>query len=99
LQAGLALLHAAGIATEKILCGHKGKPRPVQAFRALTAGLRHAQKQGGLAKCDVETLAVTIFAALQNWAFTAHLCGPSTSPAAEKAMASQQRTAGRILTQ
>lgn len=82
LQAGLAVLHAAGIATEKVLCGHKGEPRPVQAFGALTAWLRRAQRQGGLAKCDVDTLASTILAALQNWTFTAHVCGQSTSPAA-----------------
>src|SRR4051812_21593471 len=36
LQAGMAVLHAAGITTERMLCGHKGEPRPVLAFRAVT---------------------------------------------------------------
>lgn len=82
LQAGLAVLHAAGITPGKVFRGRKGDPPPVQALRALTAWLRRAQSQGRLAKSDVETLAATILGALQNWAFTARLCGQSTSVAA-----------------
>jgi hypothetical protein len=54
----------------------------VRAFRALTAWLRRAQSQGRPAKCDVDTLAATILGALHGWAFTARVCGQSTSPAA-----------------
>lgn len=82
LQAGLAVLHAAGITRGKILRGRKGEPPPVQAFRALTQWLRRAQRQKRLARCDVETLAATILGALHNWAFTARVCGQSTTPAA-----------------
>lgn len=85
LQARLAVLQAAGIMPAKVLRGrsssHKGEPPPVQAFRALTAWLRRAQSKGRLAKCDVDTLAATILGALHNWAFTARICGQSTTPA------------------
>jgi AcrR family transcriptional regulator len=82
LQAGLAVLHAAGITSGKIFRSRRSEPPPVQAFRALTAWLRRAQSQGRMAKCDVETLAATILGALHSWAFTARLCGQSTSLAA-----------------
>jgi len=45
-------------------CARGGDPPPLQAFRALTLWLRRAQKQGRVAKCDVETLASTILGAL-----------------------------------
>jgi AcrR family transcriptional regulator len=81
LQARLAALQAAGITPAKVLRWRKGDPPPVQAFRALTAWLRRAQREGRLAKCDVDTLAATILGALHNWAFTARICGQSTTPA------------------
>ena len=82
LQARLAVLRAAGITPEKVFHARTGEPPPAQAFRALTAWLRRAQRQGRLATCDVETLAATILGALHNWAFTARVCGQSTAPAA-----------------
>jgi AcrR family transcriptional regulator len=82
LQAGLAVLQAAGITPEKIFHARSGEPPPAQALRALTAWLRSAQRQGRLARCDVETLAATILGALHNWAFTACVCGDSTAPTA-----------------
>jgi AcrR family transcriptional regulator len=82
LHAGLAVLRAAGITPDKIMCLREGEPRPVQALRALTAWLKRAQKQGRLAKCDIETLAATILGALHGWALTARVCGQSESPAA-----------------
>ena len=82
LQAGLAVLHAAGVSRGKAYSGRRGDPPPVQAFRALTAWLRRAQGEGRLAKCDVDTLAATILGALHNWAFTARVCGQSATPAA-----------------
>lgn len=80
LQAGMSVLHAAGITPGKVWRGRKGEPPPVQAFRALTAWLRRAQNQGRMARCDVETLASTILGALHNRAFTACVCGVSTTP-------------------
>lgn len=82
LHAGLALLHAAGIAPRKAFGKRTGDPPPVQSFRALTGWLRRAQKQRRLAKCDVDTLASTILGALHGWAFTARVCGQSTAAAA-----------------
>src|ERR1700675_815778 len=69
LQAGLVVLHAAGITREDAWRGRgrMGEPPPVQAFRALTEWLRRAQGQRLLAKCDVKTLAATILGALHNW--------------------------------
>lgn len=84
LQAGLAVLHAAGITPGKVWRARKGEPPPVQAFRALTAWLRRAQSRRRLARCDVETLAATIFGALHNRAFTACVCGVSTTPDDDK---------------
>ena len=81
LQAGLAVLHAVGITTQKLLRGRKGDPPPVKALRALVGWLQGAQREGRLGECDIETLAATILAALQNWAFTARVCGQSTSAA------------------
>jgi AcrR family transcriptional regulator len=85
LQAGLAVLQAVGITPGKIFRSRKGDPPPVQAFRALTAWLQRAQHQRRLARCDAETLTITIFGALQNRGFTARLCGQATgSGAAER---------------
>ena len=81
LQAGLAVLHAAGITRAKVWGGRKGEPPPVQAFRALTDWLRRTQDQERLAKCDVKTLAATIIGSLHNWALIARVCGQSTVPA------------------
>jgi len=81
LQSGLALLQAAGISAKKAYGRHKGEPPPAQAFRALTAWLRRAQRQKRLAKCDVETLAATILGALHGWASTARVCGKPTAAA------------------
>ena len=82
LQAGQAVLQAAGIPPQKAYGRRKGEPPPVQAFSALTGWLRRAQSQGRIAKCDVETLAATILGALHGWAFTARVCGQSTSASA-----------------
>jgi AcrR family transcriptional regulator len=82
LQSGLALLRAAGIAPGKAFRRHTAEPPPVRAFHSLIEWLRRAEKQGRLAKCDVETLASTILGALHGWAFTARACGQSTAPAA-----------------
>jgi len=82
LQAGMAVLQAAGIPSKRAYSGRKGDPPPVQAFRALVAWLRRGQGQERLAMCDAETLASTIIGALHNWAFTARACGQPTSPAA-----------------
>jgi len=84
LQAGLAVLRAAGIAPGKAFRGRKGESAPVQAFRALTGWLKRAQSDDRLGKCDVETLASTILGALHGWAFTARVCGQSTTPAASE---------------
>lgn len=84
LQAGLAVLQAAGISRGKIFRGCKGETPPVQAFHALSGWLRRAQSRGRLAKCDVETLASTILGALEGWAFTARVCGQSTTHAASE---------------
>jgi AcrR family transcriptional regulator len=81
LQAGLAVLHAAGITREKVFRRRKGEPPPAQAVRALTTWLRRAQSRGRLATCDVETLATTILGALNNWAFIARVSGQSMAPA------------------
>ena len=82
LLARLAVLQGAGISPEELFRARSGEPPPAQALRALTAWLRRAQRQGRLAKCDVETLAATILGALHNWAFTACVCGEATGPAA-----------------
>jgi AcrR family transcriptional regulator len=81
LQAGLALLRAAGVAADKTYRGRTSEP-PVQAFRALSGWLRRGQRQGRLAKCNVETLAATVLGALHGWASTARVCGLSTAPTA-----------------
>ncbi len=79
LQRNLSVLHAAGISPGRLHRGRKDPP-PVQAFRALSAWLRRAQRQGRLGRCDVETLAATILGALHNWAFTARICGRAPIP-------------------
>ena len=82
LQAGLGVLQAAGIDPSKAYRGRKGLSPPVQALRALVGWLELAQSQGHIGRCDVATLAATILGALHGWAFTARVCGESTSPAA-----------------
>ncbi len=82
LQAGLAVLQAAGIPPSKAYKKRNADPPPVQAFRALSSWLRRAQRDKRLAKCDVDTLAATILGALHGWAFTARVCGQPTSRAA-----------------
>jgi AcrR family transcriptional regulator len=82
LQAGLGVLQAAGIDASKAYKVRKGEAPPVQAFRAFVGWLERAQKAGRLGECDVEALASTILAALHGWAFTARVCGESTSAAA-----------------
>ncbi|SEI22145.1 TetR/AcrR family transcriptional regulator [Tardiphaga sp. OK245] len=79
LQAGLAVLHAAGIPNDKIFPDQTADSAPAKAFMALVAWLRVAQSQGRIGKCDVETLASTILGALYNWAQTASVCGHSTT--------------------
>jgi AcrR family transcriptional regulator len=82
LQAGLGILQAAGIDPGKAYRERKGTSAPEQAYRALVGWLDRAQRQGRLAKCDVDTLASTILGALHGWAFTARVCGGSTNAAA-----------------
>jgi AcrR family transcriptional regulator len=82
LQARLAVLQAAGITPAMVFRGRKGELPSVGALRALTAWLRHAQKQGRLRKCDIETLASTILGGLLGWSLIARIHGQSTTPAA-----------------
>ena len=51
-------------------------------MRVISGWLQRAQRQGRLAKCNVDTLAATILGALHGWALTARLCGESTTAAA-----------------
>jgi AcrR family transcriptional regulator len=81
LQAGLGVLQAAGIDPAKAYRGRKKGPA-AQALRALVGWLERAQKQGRIGRCDIPTLASTILGALHGWAFTARVCGESTSAAA-----------------
>ncbi|WP_394836458.1 TetR/AcrR family transcriptional regulator [Pendulispora rubella] len=80
LHAGLSVLQAAGIAPTKAYRGRSGEPAPVQAFRALTAWLRRAQRGGRLAKCDVEALASTLLGVLHATAFASRLSGQPIPP-------------------
>lgn len=83
LQAGLGVLQAAGIDPAKAYRGRtKGASPAAQALRALVGWLERAQKRGHLGRCDIPTLASTILGALHGWAFTARVCGESTSAAA-----------------
>jgi len=84
LHAGLGVLRGAGIDPGKAYRTRKGEAPPVQALRAFVAWLERAQRAGRLGKCDVETLAWTILGALHGWAFTASVCGESTSAAANE---------------
>jgi AcrR family transcriptional regulator len=84
LQAGLGVLQAAGIQPRKAHRARRGEPPPVQALRALVGWLERAKGQGRLGDCDVDTLASTILGALHGWAFTARVCGESTSTAASQ---------------
>ncbi|WP_163866597.1 TetR/AcrR family transcriptional regulator [Myxococcus eversor] len=82
LQAGFGILQAAGIDPGKAHRACTGESGPEQAYRALVSWLTRAQQQGRLARCDVGTLASTILAALQGWAFTARICGGPARAAA-----------------
>lgn len=75
LQAGLGLLQAAGIATDRLECPRTGASAPAQAYRAFVAWLERAVAQRRLARCDVETLAATILGALHGRAATSRVCG------------------------
>ncbi len=80
LQAGLGVLQAAGVDPAKAYEGRTGEPPPVQAYRTLVAWLTRAQAEKRLASStDIETLASTLLGALHGWAFTARVCGYSTS--------------------
>lgn len=78
------ILQAAGIEPGKAYSERKGKSAPEQAYRALVGWLDRAQRQGRLAKCDIDTLASTILGALHGWAFTARVCGGSTNATASE---------------
>lgn len=82
LQAGYGILLAAGIDPAKAHRARKGVSAPERAYGALVAWLKTAQREARLAECDADTLASTILGALQGWAFTARVCGGSTSAAA-----------------
>jgi AcrR family transcriptional regulator len=82
LQAGLGVLQAAGIDPAKAYRGLKGESPPAQAYSALVGWLERAKSAGRLADCDTETLASTILGALHGWAFTARVCGKSTTASA-----------------
>ncbi|WNG54565.1 TetR/AcrR family transcriptional regulator [Archangium gephyra] len=84
LQAGLGVLQAAGIEPSKAYRAREGESPPMQAFRALVAWLERAQSQKRLARCETDTLASTLLGALHGWAFTARVCGESTSAAASE---------------
>lgn len=84
LQAGLGILRGAGIDPRKAYRERKGESAPEQAYRALVGFLDRAQRKGRLGKCDIETLASTLLGALHGWAFTARVCGGSTSAAASE---------------
>jgi AcrR family transcriptional regulator len=79
LQAGFGLLEAAGIDPSKCHRGCQERSAPEQAYDALVGWLARAQQRGRLGACDVETLATTLLGALQGRAFTARVCGISTS--------------------
>lgn len=84
LQAGLAVLHAAGIGRKQAWGRRKGPPPPLQAHRALVGWLRRAQEQERLGPCDVDLLASTVIGALNGWALNARLAGQAGEPPAER---------------
>lgn len=75
LQAGFGVLQAAGIDPKKAYRECKTESAPEHAYRALVSFLKHAQREKRLAKCDVETLATTLLAALHGWTSTTRVCG------------------------
>lgn len=79
LNAGLAIIQAAGISYDRIF-GDDGDKAPAQSFAALAGWLRRAQEQKRIADCDTDTLAATMIGALHNWAFTARICGQTLAP-------------------
>lgn len=84
LQGGLGVLQAAGVDPKKAYRGRKGESAPEQAYRALVGWLDRAREQDRIKTADVDALASTILAALHGWAFTARVCGGSTSAAASE---------------
>ncbi|MCB9506667.1 MAG: TetR/AcrR family transcriptional regulator [Myxococcales bacterium] len=86
LQAGLAVLQAAGIdggadPARSDACPVRSAPE--RAYVALVGWLDRAQQQGRLGRCETSTLASTLLGALQGWAFTARVCGLPSCNAAE----------------
>lgn len=79
LQKGVSLLQAAGVDPSKAHKGEAAESAPERARRALVGWLARAQAQGRLGPCDTDALASTILSALYGWAFTAGVCGKSTS--------------------
>lgn len=83
LQAGFALLQAAGIDPKRAVCERTQSPE--HASRALTAWLERARDRGLIGECDVPTLATTILATLHGWALSKQTCnGGSTCAAASE---------------
>ncbi len=80
LQAGLAVLQAAGIDIRKAYHNPKGESAPQQAFGALGRWIEAAQSQQRLAKCDVETFSALILGALQTRAFAKRVFGKPRPP-------------------
>jgi hypothetical protein len=79
LEAGVAILRAAGIDAGRSCSATSGESGPQQAYHALVAWLERAREQRRLADCDIETLASTILGSLHGWALTSHVCGASAS--------------------
>lgn len=86
LQAGYAVLQAAGIDPRKAYATKRGASGPEKAYVALVGWLGRAHAAGELgpqvSAADLGTIASTILAALQGWAFTTRVCGGSTSSGA-----------------
>jgi AcrR family transcriptional regulator len=80
LHDGLAVLQAAGIGSDRIFADRSAASTPVRGYQAMVDWLKRAQHSGRLAVGDVDALATTIMGSLYNWAFTADICGHSTSP-------------------
>lgn len=81
LQAGYAVLQAAGIDPQRSVCERKHSPE--MASRALVRWLERARSQGRIGPCSVEALASTILAALHGWSMSKRTCnGGSTCAAA-----------------
>ena len=79
LNAGLAILQAAGIPSARMVTESGASSASVRAFRAFVDWLDRAQQQERIAQCDTETLAATIMGALYSRVITADLCGHDIS--------------------